>query len=287
MKRSEWWDLLDVKFKLFARSHHRRERQRRRALRQTWPYCGGKWISSLVTFKIHRFFVRQERVREKKRFIIIWLVIWMSAGMSRNPTPAAIRLQRRKLASRHVRIDSACARCPQTRITSLELSTSGGTLQFHQQGGGGGKTKKQTCLRQKTGRRLLEKRFSMSPSLGEPAEAPQGRSLLDPSASRAFVTPGRVWSVTWMRKHAERWKKKNKLDKCQKPGQKDAFEGGGEPACASKAGEWSQSSLTYRSGLWFPLRSLLNIVLMAWIHHLFLLSLVIVGVSVSNRCLYS
>lgn len=32
------------------------------------------------------------------------------------------------------------------------------------------------------------------------------------------------------------------------------------------------------------LRSLLNVVLIAWIHHLLLLRLVIVGVSVSYRC---
>lgn len=64
-----------------------------------------------------------------------------------------------------------------------------------------------TCVRQKTGRHFCRRKIFDVTQPRWPAEALQGRSLLDPSGPRAFITPGRVWSVTWMKKHAERWKK--------------------------------------------------------------------------------
>lgn len=73
------------RFKLQALSHNRRVEERERG-------CSGRPDLIVVENEFHLLshskfiaFVRWERVREKKQFIIIWLVIWMSAGMTWNP----------------------------------------------------------------------------------------------------------------------------------------------------------------------------------------------------------
>lgn len=65
-------------------------------------------------------FVQQERVREKKQFIIIWLMIWMSAGIGWNP------LQRNPVAMKQIS-RQACTltgvlRCPRTRVCTDHLT---------------------------------------------------------------------------------------------------------------------------------------------------------------------
>lgn len=84
------------RFKLDVLSHNgsEGERERERSGRHDLIVVENEF--HLLSHSKFIAFVQQERVREKKQFIIIWLMIWMSAGIGWNP------LQRNPVAMKQI-----------------------------------------------------------------------------------------------------------------------------------------------------------------------------------------
>lgn len=92
---------------------------------KTWPYCGCKWISSLVTFKIHRFCEAVNAPQKRGSLSSFSRMSWMREEMGLQPplsptTEAPINLQTHAHLHMGERQRADCLTCrPREKGTSL------------------------------------------------------------------------------------------------------------------------------------------------------------------------